>query len=564
MEAVAERPRWPAGTWNHVITVAAAAVMAFAGWQNRWISDDGLIAVRTVRQLLAGNGPVFNVGERVEANTSMAWTYLVALVSWVSRGDVAYVAVLLGLVCTVGAVVFAMRGAMLRYDGSHRVLLPAGVLIVLALPPFWEFATSGLETGLVFLWIGSSWWLLVRAASGGPVLPLVLVLGLAPLVRPELALVHPVFFAALLVLLRPGWRAAARWSAVSLALPVACQIFRMGYYGLLVPNTALAKEAGESRWARGLLYAGDTLLTYQLIGPLLVVVPLSLWVCRTRRDLVVTAAPLTAGALMLLYVLRVGGDFMHGRMMLPVLLLVLLPAMVLPPRTMTALACATVTLWAVACAVALRVPYPQEIGPDGIADEHGFYVRWTGDPHPVNAESYLRGRADPLSRENATGLHVPGTGVGPMPLRADQPARLAVAGNMLGTLGASFPLDVLVIDRLGLANAVGGHMAIACGQRVGHEKPLPVEYIVADYMAPGTGLSDGRFQAEVERIRGELATGRFRDLLAATRDPLTPGRFWDNLVGAPARTAFRFSPGNTENTGNTGSTGSTGNSSCPS
>ena len=38
------------------------------------MSDDGLIVLRTVRNLLAGNGPVFNAGERVEANTSTAWT----------------------------------------------------------------------------------------------------------------------------------------------------------------------------------------------------------------------------------------------------------------------------------------------------------------------------------------------------------------------------------------------------------------------------------------------------------------------------------------------------------
>ncbi|GLW11250.1 membrane protein [Microtetraspora sp. NBRC 13810] len=527
----------PVRIWNHVVTVAAAAAMAFAGWQNRWISDDGLIAVRTVRQLLAGNGPVYNIGERVEANTSTVWTYLVAAVSWLSGGDVAYVSVLVGLACAVGAVAFAVSGAMRLHGAGHR-FLPVAVLVVLALPPFWEYATSGLESGLMLLWMAASWWLLVRAASGGPVLPVVIVLGLAPLVRPELALVYPVFFGALLALRWPGWPTAARWFAVSVALPVAYQVFRMGYYGLLVPNTALAKEAGESRWARGLLYAADTVLTYQLLGPLLALVPLALWGRRTRRDLVLSAAPIAAGLLMLLYVLRVGGDFMHGRMMLPVLLLLLLPAMVLPLRAVTGLVCATVTLWAVVCVVALRVPYPQVIGPDGIADERGFYVASTRDPHPVTAESHLRARAHPLIGGGATGLHVPG--LAPVPLRDDLPARLAVAGNVLGAVGVSFPLDVLVVDQLGLANALGSHMELACGQRVGHEKPLPAEYLLADYMAGGTPLPDQRLRAEVERIRGDLATAPYRDLLDATRAPLTPGRFWDNLVGAPARTTFRF------------------------
>ena len=56
--------------------VLAAALFAWGAWQRRWIADDGLIVLRTVRNLLAGNGPVFNKGERVESNTSTLWTYL--------------------------------------------------------------------------------------------------------------------------------------------------------------------------------------------------------------------------------------------------------------------------------------------------------------------------------------------------------------------------------------------------------------------------------------------------------------------------------------------------------
>lgn len=57
------------------LSVTAVAVLfGWGSWQRRWIADDGLIVLRTVRNLLAGNGPVFNQGERVEANTSTAWT----------------------------------------------------------------------------------------------------------------------------------------------------------------------------------------------------------------------------------------------------------------------------------------------------------------------------------------------------------------------------------------------------------------------------------------------------------------------------------------------------------
>lgn len=55
---------------------ARRRVVGLGAWQRRWIADDGLIVLRTVRNLLAGNGPVFNAGERVESNTSTLWTFL--------------------------------------------------------------------------------------------------------------------------------------------------------------------------------------------------------------------------------------------------------------------------------------------------------------------------------------------------------------------------------------------------------------------------------------------------------------------------------------------------------
>src|SRR5262249_19918073 len=60
-------------------------VFACGAWARRWIADDGLIVLRTVRNLLAGNGPVFNAGERVETNTSAAWTYVVWFFGWISH-----------------------------------------------------------------------------------------------------------------------------------------------------------------------------------------------------------------------------------------------------------------------------------------------------------------------------------------------------------------------------------------------------------------------------------------------------------------------------------------------
>ena len=86
--------------WASVVVVAV--LFGWGAWQRRWIADDGLIVLRTVRNLLAGNGPVFNKGERVEANTSVVWTYLMYAGSWLNWPmRLEYVALVLALLLSV-------------------------------------------------------------------------------------------------------------------------------------------------------------------------------------------------------------------------------------------------------------------------------------------------------------------------------------------------------------------------------------------------------------------------------------------------------------------------------
>ena len=103
--------------WAGVLV--AAGLFGWGAWQRRWIADDGLIVLRTVRNLMAGNGPVFNAGERVEANTSTVWTYLMYLGGWVG-GPVRleYVALTLALMLSVLGVVLLMLGAARLYAPS--------------------------------------------------------------------------------------------------------------------------------------------------------------------------------------------------------------------------------------------------------------------------------------------------------------------------------------------------------------------------------------------------------------------------------------------------------------
>jgi arabinofuranosyltransferase len=310
--------------WVGVVVVAA--LFGWGAWERRWIADDGLIVLRTVRNLLAGNGPVFNTGERVEANTSTMWTYLIYLGGLVG-GPVRleYVALVLAIALSVAGVALAMLGAGRLYApglrGRRALLLPAGVLVYIAVPPARDFATSGLENGLVLAYLGLLWWMMVcwsqalraypapqhppprRGAAptlrraplaAAPVPPspenvvsrffdaaLAFVAGLSVMVRPDLALIGGLALIMMLVAAR-GWRRRVLIVIAGGLVPVGYEIFRMGYYGLLYPGTALAKDASGSKWAQGFVYLANFNHPYLLWAPAILLAGLGLVALVTR------------------------------------------------------------------------------------------------------------------------------------------------------------------------------------------------------------------------------------------------------------------------------------------
>jgi len=536
------------------------------GWQQRWIADDGLIVLRTVRNLLAGNGPVFNPGERVEVNTSAAWTAIVTLVGLVPGVRLDWAAVGLGLVCAAAGVGLGMDAARrLHTTPCRTVLLPLGAAVLLALKPMRDFITSGLETGLATLWLAASWWLLVRVVRRDPARPgghwpwvAALVLGLGPLVRPDLGLFSVLGLALLVALLRPGWRGLLGLGLVAGALPVGYEVFRAGYYGLLVPSAALAKEASRARWDQGLVYLQDTVVTYWLWVPLGCLL-LALGALAGRRQggwserwatLAVTLLPIVAGVAMAGYVTRVGGDFMHGRMLLPAITAVLLPLLVVPATRRTALPAAGVAVWFGFAVTGLGVSYADR-APDvaGIYDERAFWSTAVGSDHPVSAEDFIQAR--PL-----VGLSVPAA------QWVDEPALLLIEARPgsdswrpypsrdgiahstipyvnLGMMGAAQPLDVRVADPIGLANPLARHATPVFGARIGHDKDLPTAWFVADEVRRDIPVPIER--AAVLDARRAVQCPGITEMLDSVRAPLTPQRFWDNLTGAVERTGFRYS-----------------------
>ncbi len=622
--------------WVSVIVVAA--LFGWGAWERRWIADDGLIVLRTVRNLLAGNGPVFNAGERVEANTSTIWTYLIYLGAWVG-GPVRmeYVALFLALALSVLGVVFAMLGTARLYAPSLRgrraLMLPAGVLVYIAVPPARDFATSGLENGLVLAYLGLLWWMMVcwsqalRAPGTGrsavpvfrggpptirrqPVAPppanirgsfdaaLAFVAGLSVLIRPELALVGGLALVMMMVAAR-DWRRRGLIVLAGGLLPVGYEIFRMGYYGLLFPGTALAKDASGAKWSPGFVYLANFNNPYLLWAPAILLAGLAAVVMVTRgrpwgirhsvapgygwlarvvqSPQAVVAFMLVSGLLQALYWIRQGGDFMHGRVLLTPLFCLLVPVavipLVLPDGTRMARGAgylfvgATSVLWLSIAGWSLWAANSSGMGSDatrvtysGIVDERRFYAQATGNAHPLTAADYLdypRMRAVMTALNNTpdgalllpSGNYDQWDVVPAIPPPPDAPADVKVRNGPhtvfftnLGMLGMNVGLDVRVIDQIGLVNPLAAHTARLDDGRIGHDKNLFPDWAVAEgpFLKTRPFIPSYLDEDWIVQAEAALACPATDAMLNAVRGEMGPRRFLSNLLHAYSLTQYRI------------------------
>jgi arabinofuranosyltransferase len=563
------RRSWGAGV--AAVALAPTALLGVLGWTHRWNADDAFIIFRVVDQLVHGNGPVYNVGERVEAYTSPLWTALLsagALV--VGASHVEWIAVGLGLALSVAGLGLATVAALVLNGGPRRrdaLLLPLGALTFAVLPPAWEFATSGLETGLTTGWLGATYlatvlvvrsdaWPLRRVSRERGADAAAVLAGLGPLVRPDLA-IFSVALLGLIVGLAPPVtrRAVIRRLALAAALPVLYELFRMAYFAALVPNTALTKEAGGSDWERGISYLWNTLTPYVLLAPLVALSVCSLAIAARdarsgRRDLaLLRGVPVVAGVLSMLYVVRLGGDFMHARMLLPGIFAILMPVAVVPVRRGAAELgwVGGLAAWAAVCGLGLRPPPKTSFR---VLDERQFYLDFSGMRHPVTLYDYRNAfwstigadvRLRSARGERAVTFAGPGNlgAIGDLPLAPGAPRRFIAASGNIGMFGYAAGRDVFVVDDRGLTDPVASRLHLTKRKRAGHEKYMITGWVVARFADPRHWPAS--VVISTRAAHRALACGGLARVLADVDRPLTFSRAVSNVGDSFANTSLRFS-----------------------
>lgn len=318
-----------------ITSVAAITVGLYHSIVLRWVGDDIFITFRYIQNWFDGKGLVYNAGEYVEGYTHFLWLIILAAARGLGANPVG-ASIWLGIVAFLGMLVLVIRITQ-RSALSGTLAIPYAALALAFNHDVNVWASGGLETALFtmllvaayFIFYFSKWPPTQRLLFSGAAL------ALATLSRPDGAL----FIVLANVLLiadffirrtssvdlqsaapnaRTVLRDLAFFNAVAVILGVPYLAWKISYYGDIFPATYYAKSGGVSYFEQGFFYIWLYAKAYLTSGLFVIAVPI-LCVVGWRKHIVRPSLIAALGVVLYLviYVARVGGDFMYARFIVP-------------------------------------------------------------------------------------------------------------------------------------------------------------------------------------------------------------------------------------------------------
>lgn len=451
--------------------VVAFAVAAFVFLKNAWVTEDAYIVFRSLDQLFAGHGPVWNPDQRVQVFTSPLWYWVLAGFRLFSA-DYFLMAIVASAVCWGAALVLLRR---LLGDDVRFLLV---VLLLSASSGFSDFTSSGLENPLVALvivvYLGAALRVADRRGDAGRALATALLaFGTALVVRHDLATLLLAPTAWLVYGNAPGWSARRRaaWIAAALTPLAAWTLFALFYYGFPFPNPAYAKlDTGIPRremLRQGLLYLRVVLR----LDPATLLLVLGSIGWALRRSVGGLERALQIGLLTnLVYIVVVGGDFMQGRFLFGATLIATVSlARTFGPHPFRFGRAARIAGWATLVLYLLFFSHTPLNSPTdywnpvfsyGVTDERGYYFR------EMSLLNYVKQGKGKDFRGNIPDLQA-----------AQDPDADVLVDFCIGMIGFFDDPDRIIIDRLALTDPFLARLPSMPDWRPGHYgRVLPEGY----------------------------------------------------------------------------------------
>ncbi len=448
-------------------------------FKRSWVSEDAFITLRIVKNFLSGNGPVFNIGERVEGFTHALWFFIISLFK--SLGLTYKAAVIFpGLIFSFLALCIIFYRIRFKSE-KHPFYFTVAILI--GTSAFIDFGTSGLETSLSYLLLALYAYfiseeklfekpflfgliitaLVLNRPDFGVFLILTFIIYSYELLKKKIKVKNFFFFLLPQIIFIGGY-----------------EIFRMGYYANIFPNPFYTKTGAGSYFSQGLLYLKD-FSEGSLFLIVLVIVIMGLIFNFKKDSFNSRFLIFFSGFLHGFFVIRGGGDFMHGRFLLPAYILISISGIGIfdflfkKNKKMKAVGLViSILLFFISLSILPVQKRGKYYNDGGISDERFAYYK-----------NRVLTDLDQLYKEDLIFMWK-SLGEKYHYLYTRSKVKINIAYKNIGFLGFYAGPQVYVIDKLGLTDPIVSRLKIKARRRPGHEKYAPFAYLELKRLTFGT------------------------------------------------------------------------------
>lgn len=276
-----------------------------------WQSDDAYHAYIMAKNLVDGNGFVYNVGQRATASSCPLFTLVVALGYLVIR-DMFFVSLLINIVFS------ALAYKILVWNMCHtRNQVVISFLILIGSVSFVSYTTSGLENSMLFFL--AACFLKIYFSSelynSGKLYMLALLVALIAMTRMDAVLLFAPMAVYVFLCKRDNVKfgKCVLLGILGLMPFVLWEVFATFYYGFPFPNTAYAKLGTDISLYEYIIRGIKYYINAIVCDPILLIVPLLAFIAAIYVRKAQYIWCMAGVAIYGIYLLYIGGDFMMGR-----------------------------------------------------------------------------------------------------------------------------------------------------------------------------------------------------------------------------------------------------------
>jgi len=290
-----------------VTLIVFLAIITILAWQ----SDDAYHAYVMAKNLVLGNGFVYNIGERASATSCPLFTLIIAFGYFFIRK--------MFIVSLLICILFSGLAYKILCNDFCRTKKQVFLAFIILLGSFLfiSYTTSGLENCLLFFLsaLFLKYYFKTETYSGKTLFIMAILISLIAMTRMDAVLmfIPMILYIYLAKRNNVSFIKAVLYGFLGLLPFILWMLFSVFYYGFPFPNTAYVKLGTEIPF-KDYLYRGlQYIVTSSITDILLLLIPVTMviltLIVKKARYLYISAGII----LYIIYLIRIGGDFMVGR-----------------------------------------------------------------------------------------------------------------------------------------------------------------------------------------------------------------------------------------------------------